>query len=291
MLAGNRNHRDSSSLFSNSMKTKEALILMGSKFLDTDDLTKYLAPAQRTEYLATFSDGKLLNHNRVPLLPSRYLYVLDQNYQLYVIPESYGWHHSYLVAGEPVLAAGLLTIDNYGNITSISNESGHYSPTLLMMLPALHFFYRMINPNIEEGELIGYESHDEARQGVIKTYHLHEIIQYIRTFQDLPILQSLIKSQRMGDSVILHNISLDSSRQNEVVIAGNARIQPPVSSYSNFSHRSSGCGQKESNRFFSRFGQGAHKRKIDQANHTHRTERRQKRDQSDIELLQDGLRK
>ncbi|AQY52271.1 hypothetical protein PWEIH_09221 [Listeria weihenstephanensis FSL R9-0317] len=52
-------------------------------------------------------------------------FIIDRSGTLQV-----GRGHSYLANGEDVLAAGKLKVDSYGNIRRITNESGHYAPTV-----------------------------------------------------------------------------------------------------------------------------------------------------------------
>ena len=180
----------------------DGMIMMRSEFND-ESKTEYLDVEQRKAHLVTFRNGQLFKGND-PLDAGRYLYVMDQNFNIYAVPEEDGTpeedksHHSYLVAGEPVRAAGFFTVDHGGCISSISNESGHYSPNIFDMLRALNYFYQQINADDEMAD-VTYESHDDARQGIIKTYSLRDIIQNIKSPTDAPKLAKLVKSTEILD--------------------------------------------------------------------------------------------
>jgi len=75
------------------------------------------------------------------LLHGEYLYVLFPNNVLYGCKLGTQCFHSYLISGLNVKAAGILYCD-YGIIITISNESGHYKPTHIEMLPALSVLQR-----------------------------------------------------------------------------------------------------------------------------------------------------
>ncbi|MCE0722844.1 hypothetical protein [Legionella resiliens] len=152
------------------------LITMDSQFL-TEDTSHYLhTENERAPYLVHFNQGKLYNYKNEVILDSRLLYVLDKNNNLYAVPSSYNWSHSWFFAGQPVKAAGFIETDNTGEISSISNESEHYKPTMLQMLPALRYFSQQIKlSQSPEKSTVVYESHDRAKEGIILTYLLKDI--------------------------------------------------------------------------------------------------------------------
>ena len=108
----------------------------------------YLDVKQRDPYRVGFRDGKLVRPKKrsdgtwelEPLDTSaskirddlgggKGLYVVDTQGNFYVaMHEKPGrFHHSTLVGGEPVLAAGEIVVRN-GKVVEISNASGHYKP-------------------------------------------------------------------------------------------------------------------------------------------------------------------
>lgn len=102
----------------------------------------YLTEVQRQNF-------KLIFHNTLAyskegnLLNGKYLYVLlleDDVLNCYITNSSVLKNHSYLSAGRPVMAAGILNFSD-GNLTCVSNESGHYKPTMSEIRHALGYFF------------------------------------------------------------------------------------------------------------------------------------------------------
>ncbi|HHT0593287.1 TPA: hypothetical protein ACTXXA_002058 [Legionella anisa] len=166
-----RSHDDN-----NSTHVSSDLIPMDSQFL-TEDKSHYLyTENERAPYLVHFNNGKLYNYKNEVILDSRLLYVVDKNNNLYAVPSSYEWNHSWFFAGQPVKAAGFIETDNTGEVFLISNESGHYKPTMLQMLPTLRYFSQQIKLSQSPAKsTVVYESHDRAREGIILTYRLNDV--------------------------------------------------------------------------------------------------------------------
>jgi hypothetical protein len=100
----------------------------------------YLTPAKREKYKIHFKDGKLYYKrwwglSKIKKTPAAdppfhagFMFVMDEQGNLYMAAESEVKHHSAFLAGGPVAAAGILFISN-AKIVEINNLSGHYRPT------------------------------------------------------------------------------------------------------------------------------------------------------------------
>lgn len=141
------------------------LISMKTGF-ETEDRSRYLkTEEERLPYKLHFKGGYIFDNEGQIVRDAYLLYVLDKNEQLYGVSGDKEWNHSFLLAGDDVLGAGMLVIDD-GNI-SVSNESGHYQPTTAEMAYAFDYFYKQLksHPNFE---FMKYYAHDEASKGIIK---------------------------------------------------------------------------------------------------------------------------
>ena len=147
----------------NNSKNYFCLLMFSLLFLapaiqaQTSDLLKYLDktcqgeenkgviylddPEDLIPYLAIFNNGKIWVKNRKTgslekfrpaiSMHGSYIYVIDSAGRFYISyhNEIDKFHHSSLVAGDPVLCAGELRIDYIsGKITYLNNASGHYKP-------------------------------------------------------------------------------------------------------------------------------------------------------------------
>ena len=103
----------------------------------------YLTEAERTTYEVTIRNGVLydstgqrLNTHGGPTStePNSAIFVLSADGRLYVssVHDPGRFHHSSLVAGAPVRAAGEVVVVN-GQIRSVIDKSGHYYPNRYMM--------------------------------------------------------------------------------------------------------------------------------------------------------------
>jgi TPR repeat protein len=104
----------------------------------------YLRPDEREHYrLALHNDAVCYAVSQQAPEPATYLFVLDLNNQLYIASEQREiagnqlFHHSTFLAGEPVIAAGEVTIEN-NKITKLANYSGHYMPNANAILDAFN---------------------------------------------------------------------------------------------------------------------------------------------------------
>lgn len=93
---------------------------------------KYLTAAEREKLKISISnDGKFLDANGLPLNVKNGLYVMDATGEIFIHPENVVGviHHSTIVAGKPVAAAGEITIVD-GIVKYVDRNSGHYHPKL-----------------------------------------------------------------------------------------------------------------------------------------------------------------
>ena len=101
---------------------------------------KYFSTEERRQYRVSVKNGLLCDHTGHPLDPEldlpqfahrngKAIFVIDPKRQIWItFDQRYGKvHHSSLLAGRPVIAAGELVIE-HGQLLSISNASGHYKP-------------------------------------------------------------------------------------------------------------------------------------------------------------------
>lgn len=101
----------------------------------------YLSEFARQKYRAYVQDGHFYTNGK--LLCSTYLYVLMPDDTLYIAPTSEVRNHSFLANGEDVKGAGMIYFSQ-GQLITISNESGHYKPKRVQMIPALKWFAEQI---------------------------------------------------------------------------------------------------------------------------------------------------
>jgi uncharacterized protein YukE len=104
---------------------------------------KYLDDAGRESYRVIPKDGKLVDVNGNPFDTTagvthwsgdgRAIYVMDEQGNIYAsnYQEVGAFHHSSLLGGKPVSAAGELEVRN-GELVRLTDQSGHYRPTQAM---------------------------------------------------------------------------------------------------------------------------------------------------------------
>lgn len=106
----------------------------------------YLSKEDREYFAVTCENGTWQDADGCNLMDA-YLYCLLPDNRLYAASISYNEpldkqlvrNHSHLVAGLPVKAAGILYFKD-GKLITISNDSGHYKPTVQNMMPSLAWF-------------------------------------------------------------------------------------------------------------------------------------------------------
>ncbi|WP_192805202.1 PAAR domain-containing protein [Noviherbaspirillum aerium] len=98
-------------------------------------LVKYLSPMQREKAKLHFKDGKIYTDKGRLFDTSnanggKAIFVMDESGKFYASNhhDVGEFHHSSLLAGKPVAAAGEIDVTE-GVITAISNRSGHYKPS------------------------------------------------------------------------------------------------------------------------------------------------------------------
>ncbi|WP_063127718.1 hypothetical protein [Nocardia fusca] len=108
---------------------------------------KYYDETRRQKFMVTVRDG-LLYDSRGKLLStdgngwskgSYGLFVMDEQGRVFVTTKAKPghFHHSTLVAGEPVAAAGTIRVSN-GVVEQITDASGHYRPDRAHTLQMIH---------------------------------------------------------------------------------------------------------------------------------------------------------
>ena len=103
--------------------------------LRLDTSVTYLSDHERSQYMLMSNDGGFLVDNMGAVLASETareaMFVMDTTSSIllaFLNDDQHGrFHHSSLVAGAPVVAAGLIRVCK-GRVLSISNDSGHYAP-------------------------------------------------------------------------------------------------------------------------------------------------------------------
>lgn len=107
---------------------------------------KYLSDAERAETAIQFKDGKVYD-SRGKLFDTedgvkgRAIFVMDEagNFYAYKYPKAGAFHHSSFLGGKPVAAAGEIEVIA-GEITGISDKSGHYTPAAKFLNQAMKKF-------------------------------------------------------------------------------------------------------------------------------------------------------
>lgn len=121
--------------------------------------SKYLNDEERKAYRVSFDeDGTFFVNGKIA--QGTYLYIRLVSGELYAYPvmdkHKLNFHHSYLSEGREVSSAGYLYFDhlpsqfnplNKGKLIAVSNESGHYMPTVVEMLSDL-MFYLTVSKNL-----------------------------------------------------------------------------------------------------------------------------------------------
>lgn len=111
-------------------------------------IVKYCNKEERLWYMIKVNkNGDLFWANRPgePLVHTsddqRWIFVIDEQFNMFINSKKKSvFHHSSLVAGEPVRAAGRIEVST-GKIKNISQNSGHYLTTMPVLLCALfHVF-------------------------------------------------------------------------------------------------------------------------------------------------------
>lgn len=104
---------------------------------------KYLTPAELEKYRIRFEGGKAYDANgklfdTIKITSGRAIFVMDEHGNIYAskAPKVGEFHHSSFLAGRPVAGAGEIEAMS-GEITAISNNSGHYKPNAEIMVQVM----------------------------------------------------------------------------------------------------------------------------------------------------------
>lgn len=118
----------------------------------------YFSVDKRKEYELKVEGGKLVippasyKSSRINL--NELEYVISWDCKLYgACIGKYSPHHSFFVAGEPVIGAGSIRCNEQFEVEAISNISGHYKPGPVEVLQTLRFFQSQ-GINLTDVELI-----------------------------------------------------------------------------------------------------------------------------------------
>lgn len=126
---------------SSSESSSQKLIKLKSEF-KVESHKGYLTEETREKYKVTCNDTFFCDADG-KLLEGAYIYVLLPNYQLCCAPITEHLQHSYFNAGHGVRGAGVVYM-SCGRLITMSNESGHYTPTHEEMQDAIAWFYQQV---------------------------------------------------------------------------------------------------------------------------------------------------
>lgn len=114
-----------------------------------DSYVRYLDETERAHHLLHISEGLIYDAAGNPFdtadaknvfsAEGRAIFVMDEHGQLYAskFQQVGEFHHSSLLAGAPIAAAGEMEVKN-GKLVLISDKSGHYHPKPFFTKQALH---------------------------------------------------------------------------------------------------------------------------------------------------------
>lgn len=117
-----------------------------------NSVVKYLTVEERADAeVAMDRSGRLVfvrgdRQGEPPIIGGKAIFVVDAEGRIYAgEPWAGKFHHSSFLAGEPVSMAGEFVLDTQGRLVEITNQSGHYRPTLEQYVS----FLRDLAPNLE----------------------------------------------------------------------------------------------------------------------------------------------
>jgi len=141
--------------------------------------TTYLTREQQDAKTVHIEDGKFrYPGGAVP--EGKHIFVVTQDGRMIVDqPKQYVIHHSSLADGQPVRIAGEFTLDKNGNITSISNQSGHYRPDADTFLKFLGALRAQNVPLTQSSQVkpVGFETFGASFDTVEKSFDIHQLDQ------------------------------------------------------------------------------------------------------------------
>ncbi|HEY6926071.1 MAG TPA: hypothetical protein VI653_21495, partial [Steroidobacteraceae bacterium] len=139
--------------------------------------TTYLTPEQQAEKTVHIENGKFRYSNEaVP--EGKHIFVVTEDGRMIIgTPEENVIHHSSLAAGKPVRMAGELTLDKDGNITSVSNQSGHYRPDADTFVKFLRALREQSVPLNDASHItpVGFKSAGASFATQTQAFDIHEL--------------------------------------------------------------------------------------------------------------------
>lgn len=140
----------------------------------------YMTEAERDKYRVRVHKGKLYNYFG-EIVNGVYLFAFNTNMNLYVAEEHQNpevTNHDYLTAGLPVRGTGFLGFKN-GRLVAVSNNSGHYVPTVHQMWQALSLLYRIFGE--EQFQQVTFEVWRVEDQRVHKsTFRAIDVLKHLQ---------------------------------------------------------------------------------------------------------------
>lgn len=182
--------------------------------------SKYENSTSRERYAVNFdSEGRLCNQQGNAINGERLLYVMSRDKVLYVAPADQVKHHSYFTAGCEVVCSGMITVKN-GELTMISNESGHYKPDFHALRQIAHILGE--NADISKTE---FHDHTQCSKpnlkikvfkmcGVQYSDHLH--INVLKPVNEM----KLVHTSRSNGKGLTPHLSKDFKKAIEVIKNG-----------------------------------------------------------------------
>ena len=168
--------------------TDGAVPLQDSFYLQSCDRIKkvgqnngYMTTAERDKYRARVKDGKLYNWFG-EIVNGVYQFSFDVDMTLYVAEEHMNPevpNHDFFTAGLPVRGTGFLAFKQ-GRLIAISNNSGHYIPTVHQMWQALSVLYQIFGK--EQFQQVAFEVWYVEDQQVHKTtYYAIDVLKHFNS--------------------------------------------------------------------------------------------------------------
>jgi hypothetical protein len=137
----------------------------------------YHSSKQAQQFSLKFDDG-IFSNQRGKLVAGRYLYVVNEHYQIIARKPQEGLHHSHLANGKKVKGAGFMEFDQ-GRLVHLDDDSGHYQPTLKEMLPFLYHIYGKLSYAHD----VNYTEYMDVAQKSLHRYGLSTLIEHVIEYQ------------------------------------------------------------------------------------------------------------
>lgn len=121
------------------------------QWINESDSTKYFTSAELVSKKIRIIDGIFYDHSnkKITTLPSdEFIFIIDRNEDIYGAISSKSVRHVSLSLGKPIIAAGILHLED-GHLVKLESNSGHYLPTSQHALQLIDFV-RLQGVQIEE---------------------------------------------------------------------------------------------------------------------------------------------